>query len=309
MLMAITIGTLAASAQSSERRTSRDADQRKSTAVDNKRSQTVQRTNTAKNTKKITPSKSSYTRPDARKQVASRTVQSRPVERTKTQASKSQKVSTTNRINPKSDYRTPEKTLQVNKTLKDVKGSNTTYKSTSSREHTKVVPTSKQRYVHKHSRVIYPNKRVTIHVHPFTYKNHYRVLYYPAHRDIIWTRRMHNYYVGIYPGFSWHYHFGYSIQTISAFDAIYNVGEIKRVYGRVYATWYNRESDDLLLFFGGEFPNQEFTLIVPGSIARRYSWRPEKYFLGQHVLATGLITVYEGSPEIIIKRRQQFELF
>jgi hypothetical protein len=120
---------------------------------------------------------------------------------------------------------------------------------------------------------------------------------------------MYRNYVDIYPGYVWRYPYGYSIQTIGAFEAQFNVGEVARIYGRVYATWFNRESDDLLLFFGGEYPNQEFTMVIPGNIARRYSWRPERYFLGQHVIATGLITRYEGRPELIIKRKHQLDVY
>jgi hypothetical protein len=134
-------------------------------------------------------------------------------------------------------------------------------------------------------------------------------MYYPSHREIIWTRKMHNYYIGIYPGYIWRYHVGYRIQTISAFDARLNIGEVSRVYGRVYGTWFNRETDDLLLFFGGEYPNQEFTMVVPGNIARRFSWRPERYFLGQHVMSTGLITNYDGSPEMIIMKKNQLDVY
>ena len=120
---------------------------------------------------------------------------------------------------------------------------------------------------------------------------------------------MHRYYADMYPGYIWRYNVGYHIHTISAFDAKFNVGEVARVYGRVYGTWYNNETDDLLLFFGGEFPYQEFTMIVPGKIARRFNWRPERYFLGQHVFATGLVSSFEGKPEMIIKKKQQLEVY
>jgi hypothetical protein len=164
-------------------------------------------------------------------------------------------------------------------------------------------------YHHERSHYNYPSRKVKINVHPETHHYHYRVRYYPAYRDIVWTRRMHRYYLSIYPGYAWHYPFGYRIQTISAFEAKFNVGEVARVYGRVYATWYNRKADELFLFFGGQYPNQEFTVILPGRIARRYSWRPERYFLGQHVIADGLITRFEGQPEMIIKKKHQLDIY
>ena len=81
------------------------------------------------------------------------------------------------------------------------------------------------------------------------------------------------------------------------------------VYGRVYASWYNQETDDYLLFFGGNFPNQEFTAVVPGHVARRFNHRPERFFLGEHVTVTGLITTFDGIPEIVVKDRSQLRLY
>ena len=143
-----------------------------------------------------------------------------------------------------------------------------------------------------------------------TYRGNYRALYYPRYSEVIWTRSMHRRYVSLYPHYTgWHYNWGYRVQTMSAFEAEFNVGEIARVYGRVYATWYNQGTDDLLLFFGGEYPGQVFTMVVPGNVARRYSWRPERYFLGQHISATGLITMFEGRAEMVLKKRSQLNVY
>ena len=66
-----------------------------------------------------------------------------------------------------------------------------------------------------------------------------------------------------YPNYRWRYNYGYRVQTISIFDAKYNLGEVAMVYGRVYASWHNKETDDYLLFFGGDYPAQQFTVVVP----------------------------------------------
>jgi hypothetical protein len=160
-----------------------------------------------------------------------------------------------------------------------------------------------------HYHYVYPRTRVKIHYHPNTYVNSYHVLYYPTYGHIYWNRRMYRNYVRWYPGFHWSYSYGHRIQSISIWDAKYNLGEVAMVYGRVYATWYNNDTDDYLLFFGGDFPYQQFSAVVPGYIARKYSWRPERFFLGEHVTITGLITTYDGSPEIVIKNRQQLSLY
>jgi hypothetical protein len=156
---------------------------------------------------------------------------------------------------------------------------------------------------------VYPAMRINVHHHHDTYVHHYQVLYYPAYHDIFWTRSMYRDYCLWYPNYQWRYNYGFRIQTISVFDAKYNMGEVAMVYGRVSGTWYNNETDDYLLFFGGEYPYHQFTVILPGNVARRFSWRPERYFLGEHMTVTGLITTYDGIPEIIVKNKRQVGLY
>ncbi|MCK5066098.1 MAG: hypothetical protein KAR16_01605, partial [Bacteroidales bacterium] len=155
----------------------------------------------------------------------------------------------------------------------------------------------------------YPTRKVKFHYHHDTYIHHYNVLYYPSYTNIYWTRSMYRNYHRWYPEFRWNYNYGHRIQTISVFDAQYNLGEVAMVYGRVYATWHNKETDDYLLFFGGDFPYQQFTVVLPGYVARKFSWRPERYFLGEHITTTGLITTFDGSPEIVVKNKRQVGIY
>jgi len=164
-------------------------------------------------------------------------------------------------------------------------------------------------YGGNHYHYAYPTRNVKFNYHHDTYINHYHVLYYPTYGNIYWTRNMYRNYHRWYPGYHWRYNFGHRIQTISVFDAQYNLGEVAMVYGRVYSTWHNRETDDFLLFFGGDFPNQQFTVVIPGHIARKFSWRPERYFLGEHITVNGLITTFDGSPEIVVKNKRQLGLY
>ena len=146
-------------------------------------------------------------------------------------------------------------------------------------------------------------------IHYDTYHHHYHVLYRPTFHEIYWTRNMYRDYSRWYPDYRWDYRYGYRIHTISVFDARYRLGEVAYVYGRVYATWYNRETDDYLLFFGGDFPNHQFTVVLPGDVARKYSWRPERFFLGEHIMVNGLITTFDGIPEIVVKNKRQLDLY
>lgn len=164
-------------------------------------------------------------------------------------------------------------------------------------------------YGGNHYHYAYPTRNVKLHYHHNTYLNNYNVLYYPTYGNVYWTRNMYRDYHRWYPEFNWRYNYGYRINTISVFEAQYNLGEVAMVYGRVYATWHNKETDDYLLFFGGDFPYQQFTVVVPGRVARKFNWRPERYFLGEHITITGLITTFDGSPEIVVKNSSQLGLY
>ena len=186
-------------------------------------------------------------------------------------------------------------------------------KITTGPRHTATVRTENYKgrnyYGGKHYHYAYPTRKVKFHYHHNTYVNHYNLLYYPSYGNIYWTRNMYRDYRHWYPEYHWRYDYGYRIKTISIFDARYNLGEVAMVYGRVYASWHNNETDDYLLFFGGDFPYQQFTVVVPGHVARRFSWRPERYFLGEHITVTGLITTFDGSPEITVNNKRQLGLY
>ncbi len=204
-------------------------------------------------------------------------------------------VSMTTSNNPRSTYRKPNNKIttepRYSAPVKSKKYNNRSY------------------YGGNHYHYAYPTRKVKFHYHHDTYINSYHVLYYPSYGNIYWSRNMYRDYHRWYPEFHWRYNYGHRIQSISVFDAKYNLGEVAMVYGRVYATWHNRETDDFLLFFGGDFPYQQFTVVIPGHVARKFSWRPERYFLGEHITITGLITTFDGSPEIVVKNRRQLDIY
>jgi len=202
-------------------------------------------------------------------------------------------VSITTAYNPKSNYRKP-----------DYKVYNGSYGHNKANKYA-----SKRYYGGNHYHYAYPTRKVKFHYHHDTYMNNYHVLYYPTYTNIYWNRNMYRHYRRWYPEYNWSYNYGHRINTISVFDAKYNLGEVATVYGRVYATWHNQETGDYLLFFGGDFPYQKFTVVLPEHIARKYSWRPERYFLGEHITITGLITTFDGNPEILVKDKHQLGIY
>lgn len=132
----------------------------------------------------------------------------------------------------------------------------------------------------------------------------------PSNIEIYWTPVMHRHYLEIYPMVHhWDYHNGYRIELISAYDAMYYRGNVTTVYGRVAEVFYSRNTDEYFLYFGQYYPHQDFTVVVPGYLARRYSFRPERYFTRRHMAVTGLITSFNGEAEIVVKKSFQLDLY
>jgi hypothetical protein len=287
MLIALVFAAANIQAQSARRPVTQEKKERERTT------NSYQKKTTATKAKSVQPARKVQTA-QARNQQAGRAQQQHAL-RNEQAGKENRPLSMSTAKNPRSTYRKPNK----------VSSENVRYTAPVKSK----IHHNRAYYGGHHYHYAYPTSRVKIHYHHNTYVNRYRVLYYPSYGEIYWTRRMYRDYLRWYPGFHWSYSYGHRIQSLSIWDAKYNLGEVAMVYGRVYATWYNAETDDYLLFFGGDFPYQQFTAVVPGYIARKYSWRPQKFFLGEHVTITGLITSYDGSPEIVIKNRSQLSLY
>ena len=145
---------------------------------------------------------------------------------------------------------------------------------------------------------------------PVEYRRVHHPYRAPVRVDLYWSRPMYREYRTLYPEFRyWYYPVGYRIHTVSTYDAGFYFGEVARVYGRVYATWYSRPTDEYYLYFGGPYPYQDFSLIIPGKIARRYNRRPDRFFTNRHLAVTGLISRWEGKPEMMARKRTQIEIY
>lgn len=121
---------------------------------------------------------------------------------------------------------------------------------------------------------------------------------------------MYREYRVLYPEFRyWYYPVGYRIVTIPAYRAYFHIGEVRNVYGMIHEVWYDRASDQYLLYFGGSYPHQDFTVILPGRQARRLHRHPQVFFPGQYVWVTGLLSSFDGKPEIMVHRASQVHLY
>jgi hypothetical protein len=146
--------------------------------------------------------------------------------------------------------------------------------------------------------------------HPVEYRRTYYPYAEPRRMEIIWDVHMYNEYRYLYPQYDyWYYPFGYLIETISAYDADHFIGEVARVYGRISDVWYEGQTDEYYFYFGEIYPYQDFSIIVPGRTARRFSYHPERYFMNRNVAVTGLISGWEDRPEMQIRKRSQIEVY
>lgn len=159
-------------------------------------------------------------------------------------------------------------------------------------------------------RVVRPAPKTYHAYKPLEYRRNHYVYRVPPRHSIVWDIHMYNEYSRLYPDYHyWYYPIGYRIHTISAYDAHNYIGEVARIYGEVQSTWYSRETDEYFLYIGGPYPYQDFTIILEGRDARRFNRHPSRFFSGRHVAAIGLVSVYEGKPEMFLKKRSQLDVY
>jgi hypothetical protein len=181
------------------------------------------------------------------------------------------------------------------------------------------VPRTEQVYVEKRHAYRTPERPRTARVvnHQTYYVNYpveYRKSYYPYlephHLEIIWDANMYYEYCYLYPQFDyWYYPYGYRIQTVSAYDAYHFIGEVARIYGKVSEVWYERQTDEYTLYIGGPYPYHDFSVILSGKHARGFSFRPDRYFRNRNIAVTGLVSMWDDGPEMLIRKRSQIEVY
>ena len=168
--------------------------------------------------------------------------------------------------------------------------------------------------VYESPRVYRETHRVYHHYSSPPPNREYRATHYVYHRpvgvEVYWTPVIHRNFIRIYPMVPyWHYNTGYRIEMVSSYDAIYYQGDVMTVYGRISEVFYSRATDEYFMYFGPYYPYQDFTVVMPGYLARRYSHRPERLFSNHYIAVTGLITSFNGEPEMVVKELFQINLY
>ena len=164
-------------------------------------------------------------------------------------------------------------------------------------------------YNHRCIRVVnhYHNNYVPLPWEVRRSRYYYRV---PGHIDLIWTPLLFHRFMYYYPAhLNWEMEFGTPIETISANDAEAYAGTVRRIYGKVDEVYYSPEDENYILYIGAPFPYQDVSVVIPKHVARNISMSPKWYFENEFVWVVGLINMWEGKPEIIVRDEEQIRRY
>jgi len=109
--------------------------------------------------------------------------------------------------------------------------------------------------------------------------------------------------------------FAYGQETVSPEDAAKFIGQQKTVCGKVASANHPglTYTEDLteqptFLNFNKPFPNQVFTVVIPGMDRGKFEKPPETLYSEKEICVTGVIESYHGRPEIIAKEPAQIKI-
>ncbi len=132
----------------------------------------------------------------------------------------------------------------------------------------------------------------------------------PFHIDLYWSIDVRNRYWRLYPEFHFvNYPATYRVPYVSAYDALDYIGQVATIYGKVEEVEYSGTNDEYYLYLGAWFPYQDFSIVLPGPIARSITAWPDAYFANAYVSVTGLVTTYQDKPEMEIRRGYQIDRY
>jgi DNA/RNA endonuclease YhcR with UshA esterase domain len=99
-------------------------------------------------------------------------------------------------------------------------------------------------------------------------------------------------------------------QPISPEEARHYVGKVETVCGKIASAHYaNRgKGQPTFINLSKPYPSQVFTVVIWGSDRRKFQNPPEVLFSDKEVCVTGKITVFRGTPQIVVKNPSQIKL-
>ena len=95
-------------------------------------------------------------------------------------------------------------------------------------------------------------------------------------------------------------------QTITAQQAKKHIGETARVCGQVASVHltFRTRGQPTFLNLSKPYPHQVFAAVIWGLDRGKFG-DPEQRYLSRRICVTGLITVYRGQPEMVLKDPKQ----
>lgn len=225
------------------------------------------------------------------------------------------RVSASNRTNSSANSRTDQKrssngidsrSSSMNRSESAARVSNTKpANSTKSISERKLYSRNTGTLVHRKAPPVSHHKQYTL-----DYRRTHYPFVKPHYNELYWNANMYRNYSRWYPDFKfWYYQNGYRIHTISAYDSYNYIGEVARVYGRISEVWYSEQTREYYMYIGGQYPYQDFTIVLNAMDAKRYSWDPVRYFTNRNLTVTGLVSLFESKPEMLIRKRSQISLY
>lgn len=85
-------------------------------------------------------------------------------------------------------------------------------------------------------------------------------------------------------------------------------GKVTRFCDKVYSTKQMENSGMVFLNLGGEYPNQKLSVVIRRKDAHKFSFAPEMAFKDKTICVTGVITNYNGKPEIVVTEPDQIKI-
>lgn len=98
-------------------------------------------------------------------------------------------------------------------------------------------------------------------------------------------------------------------KTITAADAKNHIGESATVCGKVVSSRYADRSkgEPTFLNLDEPYPKQIFTIVIWGDDRSKFG-EPENKYTDKRICATGKITSYRGSPEVVATDPKEIEI-
>src|SRR6186997_2188284 len=98
-----------------------------------------------------------------------------------------------------------------------------------------------------------------------------------------------------------------STQTVTPEEAHGYVGTRVIVCGEVAST-YTSKKGNVFLNFGGEYPNQVFSIVIYSEDAATFENNPATLYQGKKICVTGTVHNYKKKPQIQVSDQDQLEI-